>query len=122
MSLQFAPHGRAMVGHVAIWVTMRDGVADTAQLGLARQIVAQLTHIEHIAGTYLDMFVDRARACGNGDEPWFLDEIDLRAASGDRPVIPLIFALDGDDNGLWTVDLRLSQDQFWPVRLERLQQ
>lgn len=122
MTLAFAAHGRAEIGRVAIWITPTANGFDAFQQALAERLVAELPTLRHIATRYLDMFVDRTRACGKRDEDWWLDEIDLRACSTDRPVIPLSFTLDGDDNGLWMVDVRLAHDSYWPIRFERLQQ
>ena len=121
MSLAFAAHGRAEIGPVALWITPLATGFDPFQQALAEQIAAELDTVRHLATRYLDLFVDRARACGKADEDWWLDEIDLRPATAERPIVHVHFALDGDDNGLWTVDMKRLPDSWWPIRFERLQ-
>lgn len=110
------------IGHVRLWLADKDSAPNAEQVAIAERIAECLPVLETNAANYLDMFVDRARACGDGKEHWWLDEIDCREDRQDGPTtFSLYFSLHGDDGGLWTVDMRASNDGYRPFRLERLQ-
>ena len=110
------------IGKIRVYLDDQSGAPVPAQVEIARQLADALAAVSARAAAYLDLFVDRARACGNGDEPWWLDEVDLRRRDGDHPsTYALVFSLDGDDGGMWTVDLRVTGAEHRPVRFERRQ-
>lgn len=110
---------RATAGHVAIFVDDRGGKPDPDQVALVDRLVTNLEAVEALAAHYLDMFVDRARACGRADERWWFDEIEVR---GLKPgTCYLSFTLDGDDGGNWIVEIVERREQILPVRFERQQ-
>lgn len=123
MDLTFA--GAAWIGTIGttrIFLDDEAGAPAAAQVAIARHLEDGLATVSGRAAMYLDLFVDRARACGRGDEGWWLDEVDLRRGDGDDPATyALLFSLDGDDGGLWTVDMRVTGAEHRPVRFERLQ-
>jgi hypothetical protein len=69
----------------------------------------------------LDLFVDRRRACGNENQEWLLDEIEMRGMQRDDPRLSLFFMLHGDGDGQWAVEMRVLSDRFHPIRFERRQ-
>lgn len=112
---------RAVVGGVAVFVDDENGAPHAMQRAIAERLGATLDDVRIQAAHYLDMFVDRARACGNANEAWWLDEIELRDMSLQRPRCRLSLTLEGDDGGQWTVEMIAEADHFFPIRFERLQ-
>ena len=125
MALHFTGGDSGWVGkihQVNVYVADNNGAPSAAQVMLAEDIASKLPPLETQVSDYLDMFVDRGRACGNASEPWWLDEIDLRlGGQGCSTTYSLHLTLDGDDGGLWTVDMRPLEGEHRPVRFERLQ-
>ena len=110
---------RAPAGRIAVFIDDREGKPDPAQAAFADRLTHNAEAVEKQAAHYLDMFVDRARACGKADEPWWFEEIEMR---GLKPgTCHLVFTLDGDDGGLWTVEMVERHETLWPVRIERRQ-
>ena len=107
----------APIGRITIFVDDRDGRPDPAQVAFADRLANVPEIIEKQAAQYLDMFVDRARACGNANEPWWFEDIELRHL--ELGTCHLAFTLDGDDGGLWTVEMVERHETLWPVRIER---
>ncbi len=104
---QFETHCTAVLDNYMIVVETPRGSATDQQLALAQDIVENLhSHLER-ATRYLDLFVDREKACGNADEQWFLDEITLLDHDhGAALVYKAGSSLTGDDGGCWTVRIR----------------
>ncbi|KAB7783598.1 hypothetical protein [Methylorubrum populi] len=110
------------IDHVRVYLSDADGEVCPAQAAVAAVVTASLPRLRDAASAYLDRFVDRAKACGSAQEPWWLDEIEFRDHAGDETVCyALHFSLQGDDGGLWTVDMRASADGHRPFRFERRQ-
>ncbi|WP_019904945.1 hypothetical protein [Methylobacterium sp. 77] len=110
------------VGPIRLHLSDENGAPNAAQVAVADLVTASLGPLRNQAASYLDLFVDRAKACGRGDEPWWLDEVEFRdPASFDPVCYALRFTLEGDDGGLWTVDMRAEADGHRPIRFERRQ-
>lgn len=110
------------IGPVRLYLDDRDGAVNPTQAALAEAVAGSLAACRDAAAAYLDLFVDRQKACGDAQEPWWLDEIDVRAGAGDDAAgYALHFTLHGDDGGLWTVDMRASPEGHRPSRFERRQ-
>jgi hypothetical protein len=110
------------VGPVRLHLGDDGGAPCPAQVAVASVVAESLDGLRDTAAAYLDLFVDRARACGRADEPWWLDAIEFRDHAGSDPVrYALHLTLAGDDGGLWTVDMRAQADGHRPFRFERLQ-
>lgn len=110
---------RAPAGRIAIFIDDREGNPDPVQVALANRLAGRVEAIEKQAAQYLDVFVDRARACGKADEPWWFEEIEMRGLN--PRTCHLAFTLDGDDGGLWTVEMVERHERLWSVRFERRQ-
>lgn len=107
---------------VNIWLSDEDDMARSRQLEVAQRVAASLPIVQAKAADYLDMFVDRARASGNADEEWWLDEIDFREGVQDGALtFEMHFSLNGDDGGLWAVYMRVRENEDRPFRFERHQ-
>jgi hypothetical protein len=122
MEFRYAAPGQCWLGEGAGTTFYLDGPAGAVpadQAAAAERIAGSLAAFRDRAAAYLDLFVDRAKACGSADEDWYLVEIHMRGGQG-KPVRarPLLM-LDGDDGGMWSVELRDTGDDWWPVRFER---
>lgn len=107
---------------VNMWLSDEEGTVNGAQLEVAQRIADSLPIIKTKAADYLDMFVDRARASSSGTEEWWLDEIDFREGRQDGALTyAMHFSLNGDDGGLWTVYMRVRENEDRPFRFERRQ-
>ena len=107
---------------VNMWLSDEEGTVNGAQLEVAQRIADSLPIIKTKAADYLDMFVDRARASSSGTEEWWLDEIDFREGRQDGALTyAMHFSLNGDDDGLWTVYMRVRENEDRPFRFERRQ-
>ena len=115
------PTWTAEVGGVTIFIDDQNGQPDPAQHAIALRIAANFPGTCAKATSYLDLFVDRSKACGSDNEEWELIEIELRGMQNHRPRCSFCFALNGDTDGYWTVDLTAWPDEFNPVRFERNQ-
>ena len=114
------PNGwRASIGLVALFVDDDDGRPDRTQSALADRLAARVNALEEQAGRYLDLFVDRARASGRDGEAWWFEDIELLGLAAGA--FQLSFTLEGDDGGLWIVEMIERHGCYWPVRLERRQ-
>jgi len=112
----------AEIGHVRMYLENENGEKNAAQAVMAEQVCESLSTIQAKASAYLDLFVDRAKACGNSDEPWWLDEIIFRGPDPHGQVTySLFFDLQGDDGGLWIVDVLPKYGEHRPIRFERRQ-
>lgn len=112
----------ARIDHINLFLGDEDGEVSRAQAGLAAKVAASLSVLRSAAEAYLDLFVDRTKASGRADEPWWLDEIDFRDPAGEGgAAYAFHFTLDGDDGGLWTVEMRAFDDEHRPFRFERRQ-
>ncbi|WP_407519639.1 hypothetical protein [Methylobacterium oryzisoli] len=110
------------IGHVRVYVSDEEGAPSRAQAAVAAMVARALPALREAASAYLDTFVDRRKACGSAQEPWWLDEIDVRDRAGkERISCALLFTLHGDDGGLWTVDMQESVEGHRPFRFERRQ-
>lgn len=110
------------VGPIRLYLSDANGAPSPTQVAVAARVSDSLGALRDAAASYLDLFVDRARACGRADEPWWLDEIEFRDHAGSDPVCyALQFTLEGDDGGLWSVDMRADADGHRPFRFERRQ-
>ncbi|MGU3362247.1 hypothetical protein ACLBWX_18120 [Methylobacterium sp. M6A4_1b] len=110
------------IGHVRFHLCDANGAPGPAQAAVAAIVAASLGPLRDEAASYLDQFVDRTGACGRADEPWWLDEIEFRDHAGSDPVCyALHFTLEGDTDGLWSVDMRALADEHRPFRFERRQ-
>ena len=112
---------KAHVDGVGIFIDDQGGQPEPTQLAVALRLADNISAIRAQGAAYLDLFVDRRRACGNEKEEWWLDEIEMRGMQKANPRLSLFFVLEGDDGGQWTVELRVSPDRFHPVRFERRQ-
>ncbi len=125
MTLHFTGGLAGWVGQICkvnLWLADRDGAPNPRQVCVATQIAESLHILEAKAANYLDLFVDRAKACGDAEERWWLDEIDFREGLlEDVLTYSLHFRLQGDDGGLWTVTVLARDDEHSPFRFERLQ-
>ncbi|KQP31859.1 hypothetical protein ASF49_10560 [Methylobacterium sp. Leaf104] len=107
------------VGPVRLHLSDENGAPSPAQAAVAAVVAASLGSLRDKAASYLDLFVDRARACGRADEPWWLDAIEFRDHAGSDPLCyALHFTLEGDADGLWSVDMRVLADAHRPFRFE----
>lgn len=107
---------------VNMWLADDDGATNASQVEVARRIARSLPILKAKAADYLDMFVDRTRACGNREEEWWLDEIEFREGWREGTITyAMHFALNGDDGGLWKVYMRANDNEDRPFRFERLQ-
>lgn len=110
------------VGQIRLFLDDAGGEMNRAQAELAERVMFSLSSLQAKASAYLDLFVDRTRACGGEHESWWLDEIDFRDPGGASPnCYALLFTLVGDDGGLWTVEMRAGANEHRPFRFERLQ-
>ncbi|WP_082477470.1 hypothetical protein [Methylobacterium sp. Leaf93] len=126
MALNFTQMGAAgwvaRIDGIPLYLSDESGAVDRAQADLAAKVAASLPAVRDAASAYLDLFVDRTKACGRSDEPWWLDEIEFRGlACEGHAAYALHFTLAGDDGGLWTVEMRAFEDQHRPFRFERRQ-
>lgn len=112
---------KAAVDGVDIFVDDSDGQPEPAQFAIAQRLAESLAAVRDEAARYLDLFVDRRKACGRDGEEWWLEEIEMRGMRNNRPRCGFFFTLDGDDGGQWTVDMAVWPDRFHPIRLERNQ-
>ncbi|TXN20837.1 hypothetical protein [Methylobacterium sp. WL19] len=126
MALNFTQMGAAgwvaRIDGIPLYLSDESGAVDRAQADLAAKVAASLPAVRDAASAYLDLFVDRTKACGRSDEPWWLDEIEFRDPAGEEgTAYALHFTLAGDDGGLWTVEMRAFEDEHRPFRFERRQ-
>lgn len=123
MALEFQGGGangwRTAAGRIPIFVDDGGGRPDASQVALVEELVATLDSVAAQAAQYLDLFVDRRRACGGADEEWWFEEVELRKLKPDT--CQLSFTLYGDGDGLWSVEMVARHGTFWPVRFERQQ-
>jgi hypothetical protein len=114
------PVSSGMIRGIRILLDAFGGTPDATQLVTAQRLEVDLPRISRQAADYLDLFVDRAS--GNAEACWWLDEIDFRSHVGLEPrTYGLLFSLDGDDGGAWTVDVRVTDTGHRPFRFERYQ-
>ncbi|SFL02801.1 hypothetical protein [Methylorubrum salsuginis] len=112
----------AQIGPVRLYLSDESGAVSRGQAALAEAVAGSLDARRAAASAYLDLFVDRRKACGDAEEPWWLDEIDFRARPGEAATgYAFLFTLHGDDGGLWTVDMHAAADGHRPYRFERRQ-
>lgn len=110
------------IDHVRVYLSDEEGEICRAQAAVAAAVTASLASLRDAASAYLDLFVDRGKACGRAQEPWWLDEVEFRDQTEEETVCyALHFSLHGDDGGLWTVGMRASADGHLPFRFERRQ-
>lgn len=114
------------IDHVRVYLSDADGEIGRAQAALAAGVTASLARLRDAASSHLDLFVDRAKACGSAQEPWWLDDVEVRDHAGQEAgeetvCYALPFSLHGDEGGLWTVGMRASADGPRPFRFERRQ-
>ena len=110
------------VDAVRVYLSDADGEMHKVQAAVAAAVIDSLPFLQKAASAYLDIFVDRLKACGSAAEPWWLDEVDFRGRAEEaRVCYSLLFRLNGDDGGLWTVDMRVFEREHRPFRFERLQ-
>lgn len=110
------------IDRVRIYLGDENGEPNAAQAEVADLLALSLPALREAAAAYLDLFVDRRKACGREGEPWWLDEIEFREGRTDDGVSYLLhLTLDGDDGGLWTVEMRALADEQRPFRFERRQ-
>ncbi|WP_419953049.1 hypothetical protein [Methylobacterium sp.] len=126
MALNFTRMGPATwvarIDHITLYLGEENGEVSHVQAGLATKVAASLPAVRDAASAYLDLFVDRTKACGLADEPWWLDEIEFRDPAGEGGAAYVFhFTLDGDDGGLWAVEMRAFEDEHRPFRFERRQ-
>ena len=112
---------KAHVDGVGIFIDDQAGQPEPTQLAIASRLAADLPAIRAQGASYLDLFVDRKKACGTDNEEWWLDEIEMRGMQKDDPRCRLFFTLHGDGDGQWTVEMRVRADRFHPIRFERHQ-
>lgn len=110
------------VGRLYFYLDDDGGQVNARQAAAAAQIEMSLPALEAKGAGYLDSFVDRARTSGKAEAEWWLDEIEFQGRGADEAVVySLCFSLEGDDSGIWTVDMRVFPREHRPFRLERLQ-
>lgn len=113
---------RAGTRDIPVFMEDQAGQPDGAQVAIARRLAASLDKVTERAARYLDLFIDRPKACGSREEEWWLDEINLRDLPREAPFLcQMHFTLYGDGDGMWTVDLVVRDKEFRPIRFERLQ-
>jgi len=111
-----------MIRAIEVYVPGGEAGPTSDALALAEEIAASIDTFAERARGYLDLFVDREKACGNPQEPWWLDEIELGYDAGSgRPAAALVFTLHGDGDGFWKVVFRRAGPEIRPYRFERLQ-
>jgi hypothetical protein len=115
------PAWRAEIDGVAVFLDDRKGQPDPSQHAIALRIAEDFAGIRAKATSYLELFVDRAKACGSGNVEWWLEEIELRGMQDNRSRCSFGFTLHGDDGGYWTVEMTAWPHEFRPVRFERKQ-
>ncbi|WP_374527779.1 hypothetical protein [Novosphingobium sp.] len=98
-----------------------DGSACPDQEAAAERIAQSLEAFKAKAVAYLDLFIDRAKACGHEGEDWAFVEIELNGGLGAPVRASPLFMLSGDDGGMWSVELRDMGNEWRPVRFERRQ-
>lgn len=112
----------ADIGPIRMFLSDENADMNKSQVVVAAVVAASLSAIREKGAAYLDLFVDRQKACGRAEEPWFLDTVEFREHTGQDPVCySLLFGLDGDDGGMWTVDMRAHETEHRPFRFERRQ-
>ena len=112
----------AAIGPIRLYHDDRNGAVQPAQAAVADAMPASLPALRATAADYLDLFVDRRRACGDDAAAWWLDEVEFRDHPASDPLVyALHFTLAGDEGGLWTVDMRVGTDGHRPIRFERRQ-
>ena len=107
--LPFKQHEDACVAWLEKFVIRLEtpsGRPTDQQIQLAQDIHENLPdHLER-ATQYLELWVDRAKSCGNANEEWSLEEVAIpQSEDGRAPIYRLCFMLDGDDGGWWTVSV-----------------
>jgi len=123
MTLNFVKGSQAWfakVGMIEIYLPDHAGELDRDQVRVAEEIEQNLPSLQLRASSYLDRFVDRAKACGKDEEPWWLEEVEFRA-SAPVPRYYISFTLDGDDGGMWSVEMLVNNGEHRPVGFERRQ-
>lgn len=111
----------ADVGHIHCYCYQPQG-PDTASLALAQAITGSIELYVKRARDYLDLFIDREKACGRQKEEWTFLEMELGCQpSNGRPFARLAFDLLGDDGGYWTVHFREVQQEIRPYQFDRMQ-
>nr|USU32137.1 hypothetical protein NG677_23200 [Methylobacterium sp. OTU13CASTA1] len=112
----------AAIGPIRLHLDDRNGAIHPAQAAVADAMPVSLPALRATAADYLDLFVDRHRACGDDAAAWWLDEVEFRDHPASDPLVyALHFTLAGDEGGLWTVDMRVGTDGHRPIRFERRQ-
>ncbi|QJQ31382.1 hypothetical protein GV829_02075 [Sphingomonas lacunae] len=111
----------ADVGEIQCFNYHPEGPDQTA-LALADDLTDGMDTSLRRARDYLDLFVDRGKACGDPQEDWQLIEMELgtQHANG-RPFVRLCFDLHGDDGGYWSVYFRQAQNEIRPYQFDRTQ-